>query len=985
MTIIKKIIFIGIILRTISASSVFGQDVITTFAGTGTYGYSGDGGLAASARLYNPKGVAVDNNSGVVYICDSNNHRIRKVNASGIISTFAGTGTAGFSGDGSLATSAELDTPYGVAVDTSGNVYISDQGNNRIRKVNTSSTIATFAGGGTGGLGDGGPATSAQLNSPYGVAVDSSGNVYISDQGNNRIRKVNTSGTIATFAGGGTGGLGDGGPAVLAQLNNPYGVTVDTQGSVYISDYTNNLIRKVNASGTIATFAGGGVGGLGDGGPATSARLTNPSGIAVDDLGNVYISSFIDFRIRKVDTSGIISTFAGTGIAGDSGDGGKATLAQISNSYGVAVDTSGHVYISDYNSHRIRKVILGRGAIAGQVLDSYGKTAVSGVLIEILQSGVLKSSTTSDTFGNYAVKVDTGVYNVRASLTGYQPQTKNGYNVKTSSTVTVNFSLARIIGVISGKVTKSDGTTAVSGALVEAMQSGVTKASINTNTSGNYSMKITPGTYDVRVSSTGYEPQLKTGYTVADGSTATVNFSLLQIPGVISGKVTKSDGTTPVPGALIEILQSGAVKASATSDISGNYSITTDVGTYNVKASKTGYLSQTKTGYDVTTGSTKTVDFLLVELSAAKTGVISGKVTRSNGTTPVSGAMVEALISGITKANATTDASGNYSIRAGTGTYNVKASKAGYMSQTKTGYYVADGSTKTVNFSLVELAAAKTGVISGNVTRSDGITPASGAVVEALISGITKANVTTDLYGNYSITVGTGAYDVKASKGGYLSQTKTGYDVTTGSTKTVNFSLVELSGGSYGEIAGRVTKSDGVTPVFGAVIEVFEAGVERSNAMTDIDGYYYLAVSTGIYDIKASITGFQSQTKTFYALDSASLVTVDFSLVEEIQEKQEIPHDDKVIALGDNLFNPRAGGTCKVWFNLSQPGDVTIKVYDFMGSQVRTGLDNANHASGISQWNWDGKDNDGKIVPPGIYILYFKYPGGIIKRKIGVK
>jgi sugar lactone lactonase YvrE len=224
---------------------------IASQAGNGVLGYSGDGGPAASAEFSSPTGVAVDS-SGNLYIVDADNNRIRKVTAStGIITTVAGNGTAGYSGDGGAATSAELDTPFGVAVDASGNLYIVDVNNDRIRKVTASTgIITTVAGNGTWGYsGDGGTATSAELFSPFGVAVDASGNLYIADSGNNRIRKVTAStGIITTVAGNGTAGsTGDGGAASSAELSYPTGVVVDSLGNFYIADYNNNKVRTVGS------------------------------------------------------------------------------------------------------------------------------------------------------------------------------------------------------------------------------------------------------------------------------------------------------------------------------------------------------------------------------------------------------------------------------------------------------------------------------------------------------------------------------------------------------------------------------------------------------------------------------------------------------------------------------------------------------------------------------------------------------------------
>ena len=333
------------------------QYIITTIAGGGG---SGDGGDATSAQLNIPFGVSVDI-SGNYYIADFYNYKIRMVTSSGIITTFAGTGMWGYSGDGGAATSAQLSEPDGVSVDISGNVYIVDAYNSKIRMVNSTGIITTFAGTGEyGSSGDGGAATSAQLAGPTGVSVDISGNVYIADEGNNKIRKVTSAGIIITLAGTGDGGdSGDGGAATSAQLYYPYGVSVDISGNVYISDLINNKIRKVNSAGIITTFAGTGVqGNSGDGGAATSAQLTGPTGVSVDIYGNVYIADYYDNKIRKVTSAGIITTFAGTGTAGDSGDGNAATSAQLYYPHGVSVDIYGNVYIADTWNSKIRMVVV---------------------------------------------------------------------------------------------------------------------------------------------------------------------------------------------------------------------------------------------------------------------------------------------------------------------------------------------------------------------------------------------------------------------------------------------------------------------------------------------------------------------------------------------------------------------------------------------------------------------------------------------------
>lgn len=342
---------------------------IYTVAGNGTAGYAGDGGPATAAELNYTFSVAVDA-SGNFYIADTDNNAIREVAATthtqygipmlaGYIYTVAGNGTNGYSGDGGPATSAEISQATGVAVDTSGNLYIADLDNSVIRRVDAAGIITTVAGNGTAGYaGDGGPATSAELAFPFGVATDASGNIYIADTANDVIRKVNTAGIITTVAGNGTAGYsGDGGPATSAELNTPISAALDTAGNLYIADSANNTIRKVDTAGIITTAAGNGAAGYsGDGGPAINAELDTPFGAALSPSGNLYIADSYNNVVRRVDTTGIITTVAGTGTAGYSGDGGPATSAELNGTYGVALDAFGNLYIADANNSVIRLV-----------------------------------------------------------------------------------------------------------------------------------------------------------------------------------------------------------------------------------------------------------------------------------------------------------------------------------------------------------------------------------------------------------------------------------------------------------------------------------------------------------------------------------------------------------------------------------------------------------------------------------------------------
>jgi alpha-tubulin suppressor-like RCC1 family protein/sugar lactone lactonase YvrE len=398
------------------------KGIISTIAGIGSAGFCGDGGPAVDACLSSPRGIAVDA-AGNIYIADSDNQRIRKVDPKGMITTIAGNGVPDFSGDDGPAIDASINFVNGLAVDTKGNLYIADSGNNRIRYVDASGVITTFAGNGTQDFnGDDGAATAASLSSPYGVAIGEGGVVYIADSANNRIRMVDTHGIITTVAGNGTyDSGGDGGLAINAGLDYPYamvpdsngnlfisdtfhysirkvstdgfistvagtgisgyngsersaitalldaprGLTVDAAGTVYFADNYNHRVRAITADGMIQSVAGGGVAGFGgDGAAASGANLDSPSGVTVDTSGSLYIADTYNHRIRMVDPGGVIMTVAGTGSGGYGGDGGLATNAMIDSPWGVALDVDGNIYFSDMANHRVRKINIDSGIIS---------------------------------------------------------------------------------------------------------------------------------------------------------------------------------------------------------------------------------------------------------------------------------------------------------------------------------------------------------------------------------------------------------------------------------------------------------------------------------------------------------------------------------------------------------------------------------------------------------------------------------------------
>ncbi len=328
--------------------------IITTIAGGGSSGL-GDGGQATACELDHPSGVALDA-AGNLYIADRENNRIRKVAISGVVTTIAGTGAAGYSGDGGPATLAALDGPFAIAIGTSGDIYFSEADNSIIRKIDPTGLIATVAGTGVPGYnGDGILAITAQLSGPGGIAIDDTGNIYVADFDNNRVRKINTSGIISTVAGTGVAGhTGDGSNAVFATLDQPEGLALDLYGSIYIAEYRNDCIRKIASTGVISTLSGSISGYGGDGGPATAAKLYSPMGVCVDLGGNVYISDAFNNRIRVITQDGIINTVAGTGTGGLYGDGGDPKDAELSRPVGITVDPSNKLYIADYGNDRIR-------------------------------------------------------------------------------------------------------------------------------------------------------------------------------------------------------------------------------------------------------------------------------------------------------------------------------------------------------------------------------------------------------------------------------------------------------------------------------------------------------------------------------------------------------------------------------------------------------------------------------------------------------
>jgi hypothetical protein len=572
----------------------FGPGTITTIAGGHGGGYSGDGGLATAAQLNWPDGIAVDG-AGNVYIADWNNNAIRMVTPGGIITTVAGGNGAGYSGDGGAATSAKINGPATVKVDGAGNFYIADYYNNVIRKVTAGGIISTVAGGGSGcsgetdALGDGCPATSAVLNGPWGTASDGAGNLYIGDIGDNLVRKVALDGTITIYAGTGTAGYsGDGLAATSAELSGPQVGAVDGSGNLYIVDFNNDVIRMVDSSGVITTVAGNnalGLGYSGDGGPATSAQLYYPQMVAVDGAGNLYIADTGNYPnigvgysvIRKVTPDGIISTVAGNGTNGYSGDGGVATSAEMYGPWDITVDASGNLYIADMNNNAIRKVtVTGAPSLSfPSTVDGATSAAQNVSLLNIGNSPltILSISNTAEfSLGGSATTCATSDQTLAAGA---------------SCVLGIEF-MPTTVGTITGSVGLTDNTLNVSGSTQTIALQGTGAAASQTITrSGPVTVQATPvgNTNDApattRVSDTfTVNPETQT-ITFANPGTRGHGTQLALTATSTSGLAVTYTSTTPtictVSGTTATMVAAGTCTIQASQAGNGEYSAATTV------------------------------------------------------------------------------------------------------------------------------------------------------------------------------------------------------------------------------------------------------------------------------------------------------------------------------------------------------------------------------------------------------------------------
>ena len=583
---------------------------IYTYAGTGVPGNTGSNGAATAAKMGHVSSVAADCN-GNTYLADYDNAVVRKVDASGVVTVIAGTGVVGWGANNVAATSTPMSNPIAVAVDGSGNVYFSDFNNHLVRKINTSGVVSTVAGNGAHAYtGDGGPATSAALYYPNGLYVDASGNLYIADAQNSVIRIVNTSGIISTFAGNGIPGYtGDGGAATAARLGHPRTVTGDAAGNIYFTDYDNGVVRKVSASGVISTVAGNGTAGYsGDGGIATSAQMWDPYGITTDAAGNLYISELHGNVIRKVNAAGIISTIAGMGYAGYTGDNGPARLALLNQPSGIAFSCSGNLLISDNNNYGVRIIggfnrrpFFANGTVQAVSACNNGSTLSLNAALTVTDydttqpetwtvvsapaHGVLTAAYSATSTGSNLVPAGLS-YVPAAGYIGadiFTVQVSDG-SATAHTTITVNVGLPPVAGSISGASAICGLTSVTYG---NSAPGGVWSSS---NTS-----VATIGTSGV-VTTLGYGTTTLT-YSVANGcgtaySTATVSVNPMPYAGSVDGAPSVCAGGTisygnPNAGgvwssgdnAIATVSSTGAVTGVAPGMTTITYAITNSCGT----------------------------------------------------------------------------------------------------------------------------------------------------------------------------------------------------------------------------------------------------------------------------------------------------------------------------------------------------------------------------------------------------------------------
>ena len=741
--------------------------IITTIAGNGGLGFTGDEGAATLAMLNLGNGVIVDN-AGNIFFSDHGNHRIRKVNTSGVISTVAGNGSSGYNGDGIAATNATLFYPCGFAIDSAGNLYIADRDNYRIRKVSTSGVISTVAGTGIWSYsGDGGAATNATLGRPSDIKFDGSGNLFIADNNNNRIRKVSISGVITTVAGtGSTGYFGDGGAATNASFDGPGFIAIDATGNIYISDVNNRRVRKLSTTGILTTFAGSGISGYsGDGGLATNAGII-PTGIGVDHFGNVYIGDYTNNRIRKINPAGVISTFAGNGSLGFSGDGGIATSASLNIPLGIGIDLSNNVYVSDLDNERIRKISGGNYV-----------SPITGTSFLCVASTInLTTTTTGGTWSSSNASVAT-IGSTTGIVTGL-----------TSGTTTISYTVSNACGSASATITITvnpfPNASTITGAT--SLCAGSTTTLTDAITGGSWS---STNTAVANVGSTGVVLGVSSGTTIisyavsnacgSSSATKTITVNPLPNAGTITGSTslcassitTLSDATT---GGTWTSTNTSVATIGSTGILTGVTSGTTIIS-YTV-SNTCGSASTTKTitvnplpNAGTITGLSSVNTGSTITLSDAATGGRWSSNNTSIATIGSSTGVVTGVTAGTTTisysvTNSCGTSSATKTITVNTTILPITGAISLCIGNNTTLTDATPGGTWSSSNTAVATIGLTTGIVNGISTGTSTITyTVSGAYVTSVISVI---STTPPISGSTSICVGASTSLTNAAGGG---------------------------------------------------------------------------------------------------------------------------------------------------------------------------------------------------------------------------
>ncbi len=864
---------------------------ITTIAGSGTNGHSGDGGAATAATLAGLSSVVADA-SGNVYMVDAYNNIVRKISTSGIITLFAGSAGGGYSGDGGAATAATLSGCNGLAMDASGNLYISDASNYRVRKVNTSGVISTFAGNGTTGYsGDGGAATAAKLGIITSVACDASGNVYISDYGNSRIRKVNSSGIISTYAGTGTSGFsGDGGAATAANISNVASIATDGAGNLYLLDNTNHRLRKVNTSGIISTVAGTGSSGSGgDGGPATAAQLNRPSGVFVSNAGNIYISDQYNNRVRRINTSGIITSVAGTGTSGFSGDGGAATAAMLNLPTSVTTDASGNIIIGEYSNYRIRKVTGGApsvAAISGPTTVCVGSvitltdatsggiwvTSTPGIATVGMGTGLVTGVTAGTAFITYSVTSSCGTTDVAQTVTVIAGSSSAG-TISGPSSVCVGASITLADSVSGGSwssantsiatVASSGVVTGVSAGTVVISYSisgscGTVVATKTITVGGAPSVAAITGTPAVCVGATTTLTDVTSGgvWTSTSTSVATVSASSGVVTGVSAGTTTISYTLTNSCGTSSSSVTVTVTAAPATpGSISGPTAVCVG-GSVTLTDATSGGVWSSGTSSIITIGSSTGVATGV----AAGTATISYTISNSCGTVSATRGIV------VTAPPATPAII--------TGTTTICAGATATLSDATTG---GTWSSSATSVATISASGVVTGISAGTATISYTVTNSCGSTSRTTTMVVNAATTIGAISGASSVCTGVTTTLTDATTGGTWSSSNasiasvnsagvvTGVAVgtatisyaVTGScgTMTVTKSMVVNASPNAGTISGASTACTGTTITLTNSVSGGTWTSSNPSLATVSTGGIVIPVAAGTVTISYSVTG----------------------------------------------------------------------------------------------------------------------------------